>query len=73
MTAEGGIGALESLERSKNDKQNGDPDKDPPNQNISFKEKLKNVEYRRKCVRTVWLGLSFWALVSVFTFLYHME
>ena len=59
-----GIGAMKTLEGFENP--TADADNDPSNQNISFKEKLKNLEYRRKCWRTIWLGTSFWALVCTY-------
>jgi hypothetical protein len=41
-----------------------EPDQDVSKDNVTFREKWKDSEYRRKCMRTLWLGASFWALVS---------
>lgn len=37
---------------------------DTQNAVSGFRTKLKLPEYRRRCLRTLWLGLSFCALVS---------
>ena len=63
MAAEEGIDATKTLEGSENPTHNVGAGEDPPNQNISWKEKWKNHEYRRKCWKTILIGVSFLALV----------
>ncbi|XP_076439122.1 sodium-dependent glucose transporter 1A-like [Babylonia areolata] len=45
----------------------GDPHERHPPAKVSLRTKLKDREYRQKCLRTLWFGASFWALGFVFS------